>query len=220
MMRSLRDFSFSALAVAAATGAMLMAPSVASAQSSLLGHPELLTVAWYGPFGISPNDTARFVYSNLGADSVRIEWAFTNAETGELVCGNFGRPVLIGLNKGAIWDYQQTLSVDPATGKLTETRICDKQAFVTDELYFDAKRRHELVAWIFIQHASQLGMRDAVDLPAVQLFDSMVLPGCTNSPGNFPPDPCRSPTFGRTLSFIQANPTAPPTFPKSLIGKR
>lgn len=215
MMRSLRGFS--ALAVAAATSAMLMAPSVASAQSSLLSRPELLTVQWYGPFGISPNDTARFVYSNLGTDPVHVEWAFTNAETGELVCGNFGRPVLIGLNKGAIWDYQQTLSVDPATGKVTETRICDSKSEVTDELYFDSKLRHELNAWIFIQHSSPVGVKNAVDLPSVQLFDSMVMAGCTTPPSNLPPGPCRSLTFGRTLTFIQANPTAPATFPKALI---
>lgn len=198
--------------------AMLMTASGAWAQSTLLARPDLLTVVWFGPFGISPNDTARFAYSNLGDGSVRIEWAFTNAETGELVCGNFGRPVTIAMKAGAIWDYQQLLSIDPATGKASETRICDKQSEVTDELYFDATLRHELVAWIFIQHDSPAGMKNAVDLPTVQLFDSMRQAGCTSSqPGTLPPDPCRSPTFGRTMTFIQANPIAPTTFPRALL---
>jgi hypothetical protein len=217
MMRSLRRL---AILAAATASAVLMAVPTANAQSAptLLGHPELLTVAWYGPFGISPNDTARFVYSNLGADSVLIEWAFTNAETGELVCTNFGKPQQIAVKAGAIWDYQQTLSVDPTTGNVTETRICNGQGQVSDELYFDATLRHELVAWIFIQHASQAGMKNAVDLPAVQLFDSALQPGCSlPPPGTFPPNPCRSVTYGRTLTFIQANPIAPTTFPKALI---
>src|SRR5215831_16978092 len=147
MMRSLRRF---AVLAAASASAMLMVVPAANAQvtqPTLVDHPELLTVAWFGPFGISPNDTARFVYSNLGADSVLIEWAFTNAETGELVCGNFGKPQPIAMSAGAIWDYQQTLSVDPTTGRVTETRICNGQGRVTDELYFDATLRHELVAW-------------------------------------------------------------------------
>ena len=221
MMRSLRRL---AILAAATTSMVLMAVPAANAQSAqitqstLLDHPELLTVAWYGPFGISPNDTARFVYSNLGADSVLIEWAFTNAETGELVCGNFGRPQQVAMGTGAKWDYQQTLSVDPTTGKVTETRICNGQGQVTDELYFDATLRHELVAWIFIQHSNQRGVKNAVDLPAVQLFDSALQAGCTMPPpGAVSPGPCRSPTFGRTMTFIQANPIAPTTFPKALL---
>lgn len=200
-------------------GVTFLLPPTAAAQSSLLSRPALLKVYWFGPFGISSNDTARFNYTNLGADPVMIEWAFTNALTGELVCGNFGKPQKVGVGKGAIWDYQQTLSIDPATGKVTETRICDNQSQVTDELYFDATLRHDLVAWIFIQHESPRGVRNAVDLPAVQLFDSMVLPASAcRSAGNFPPDPCRSATFGRTTTFIQANPAAPTEFPRALLG--
>ena len=193
----------------ALTGAMLLAVSPASAQSSLLSRLPLVKVNWFGPFGISPNDTARFVYTNLGADTTRIEWAFTNAETGELVCGNFGKPQTVMAGMGAIWDYSQTLSVDPYTGQVTETRNCDGQREVTDELYFDAELRHELVAWIFIRHENLKGVANAVDLPTVQLYNSMVM---MNSDGQ----PMRAMSFGRTMVIIHANPTAPADYPKAL----
>ena len=115
-----------------------------TAQSSLLARPALLKVNWFGPFGITPNDTARFVYTNLGSDEVQVEWAFTNAETGELVCGNFGKPSRVAAGKGAIWEYEQTLSFG-SNGEVIETRICDAFRHVTDEVYFDGKRRHERV---------------------------------------------------------------------------
>jgi hypothetical protein len=202
----------------ALAGATFLFSSTAAAQSTLFGRPALLKVNWFGPFGLSPNDTVRFVYTNLGLDNVQIEWAFTNAETGELVCGNFGKPASVMAGKGAIWDYSQTLSVDPATGEVTETRICDNNRVVTDEVYFDSKLRHELVAWIFILHQDARGMKNAVDLPAVQLFNSMMLDPtmCPAAPGAYAP-PCRSMTFGRTLAVIQANPTAPTEFPKALL---
>jgi len=195
--------------------ATVLGPTRAAAQSSLLLVPAVLKVNWFGPFGISPNDTARFVYSNLGADTVRIEWAFTNAETGELVCGNFGKPVSIQPSHGAIWEYSQTLTVDAYTGQVTETRNCDGKAEVTDELYFDAKLRHELVAWIFIQHSDKRGLNNAVDLPTVQLYNSAMIIGPVDSNGA----PSRSMTFGRTLEVIHANPTAPTEFPRALLGQ-
>ena len=64
----------------------------------------------------------------MGSDAVRVEWAFTNAETGG--CVRYSGAILIGMNKGAIWVTSRH-SVDPATGKLAETRICDARA-VTD----------------------------------------------------------------------------------------
>jgi hypothetical protein len=182
--------------------------STVSAQSALLGRRSLLTVKWFGPFAITPNDTARFNYTNLGSQAVRIEWAFTNALTGDQVCGNFGKPTLVQAGQGAIWDYSQTIATDPATGKVVETRHCDGQDVVSDELYFDATSRHGLVAWIFISHLSEQGMRTAVDLPTVELFNSMVMRGQDG-------EPLRSMTFGRAFAVIEANPVAPAEFPRS-----
>ncbi|HYM22722.1 MAG TPA: hypothetical protein VEU08_05930 [Vicinamibacterales bacterium] len=106
---------------------------------------------------------------------LRVPVLVANAETGDLVCGNFGKPVEVKAGHGAIWEYQQTLSFD-ANGQPTETRICDGQPTVSDELYFDSKLRHELVAWIFIEHSNQRGFTNAVDLPTVQLYNSMLVP--------------------------------------------
>jgi hypothetical protein len=211
-MRQILRISALLLTLASVGATFLLSPT-AAAQSTLLGRPALLKVNWFGPFGLSPNDTVRFVYTNLGLDNVQIEWAFTNAETGELVCGNFGKPANVMAGKGAIWDYAQTLSVDPTTGKVTETRICDNTPVVTDEVYFDSTLRHELVAWIFILHQDARGLRNAVDLPTVQLFNSMVVA----RPANLPPDPEKSPTFGRTIAVIYPNPTAPTEFPRALL---
>ena len=212
MTRSWRFRAPGVVVAAACAAAMLLHPADAAAQSSLLASKTpLLKVNWFGPFGISPNDTARFVYTNLGADNVRIEWAFTNAETGELVCGNFGKPVTVKMGTGAIWEYSQTLSVDVYTGQVTETRNCDGQREVTDELYFDKQLRHELVAWIFIVHENARGMANAVDLPTVQLYNSAMIIAPTDN------QPTRSLTFGRTIEVIHANPTAPTEFPKALL---
>ena len=204
----------------AALALALTAARPAHAQVELLARPALLKVNWFGPFAITPNDTARFVYTNLGADAVRIEWAFTNAETGDLVCGNFGNPVEVKAGRGAIWEYQQTLSFD-ANGQPTETRICDGKPTVSDELYFDSKLRHELVAWIFIQHSSQRGFTNAVDLPTVQLYNSLLVPAVqVGGDATTPPDGTRSMTFGRTFEVIHANPTAPTEFPKALLPRQ
>ena len=199
-------FVFAALVSLGIVSAIALRPAVVQAQgSSLLLLPAVLKINWFGPFAITPNDTARFVYTNLGSDPVRIEWAFTNAETGDLVCGNFGKPVQVGVGMGAIWDYSQTLAID-ANGGITETRHCDGQDVLSDELYFDKTLRHELVAWIFISHSSVRGLRNAVDLPTVQLFNSMMM-----ADGN------RSSTFGRTLNVIHANPTAPTELPRFML---
>jgi len=213
MRRSVSGIS--GLAVALGLCVITLCPAPASAQGLLL--PAVQKVNWFGPFGISPNDTARFVYTNLGADTVQIQWAFTNAESGELVCGNFGKPVAVAPGQGRIWDYSQTLTVDVYTGQTIETRNCDGASETTDELYFDAKRRHELVGWIFIQHSSRRGLNNAVDLPTVEIFNSLLLPAVDEA-GR--PDPSGklvpSMTFGRTLDVIHANPTAPAELPKAL----
>jgi len=47
-----------------------------------------------------------------------------------------------------------------------------------------------------IDHETNRGLRLAVDLPTVEVFDSMD----------------RSPTFGRIVAFVQSNPNAPSDF--------
>ena len=158
-----------------------------------LVHP---TVTWFGPYAITANDTTRFNYSNLGPDAVLIEWAFTNALTGEMVCGNIGKPTMIGAGKGAIWDYSQ--HIDPVTGQ--EMPQCDGSQVVRiepGETYFDKTGRHGLLAWIFVQH-TQRGLRRAVDLPTVEVFNSMT-----------PPDGTRPAGFGEIIAVLHANPSAP-----------
>src|SRR5262249_26657315 len=133
-----------AAALAMAIGAVALHPQTLAAQSAPANR--LLKINWFGPFAISPNDTADFFYSNLGSDTVHITWAFTNSETGELVCGNIGKPVEVLPGKGAEWKYSQTLTVDASTGQTIETRNCDGQRLVTDEVYFDKDFRHNLNA--------------------------------------------------------------------------
>jgi hypothetical protein len=132
-------------------------------------------------------------------DTVRIEWAFTNALTGELVCANVGRPAVIERGKGAIWDYSQT--IDP-TG--LEVAHCDGDrvhAIEPGETYFDSFNRHGLNAWLFIEHATPSGQKLAVDLPTVEVFNSMIMS-----------DGSRSSSFGRIIAVLHANPAAPTVY--------
>src|SRR5262245_65888586 len=63
-------------------------------------------IHWFGPYAITPNDTTRFNYTNLGSDLVWINWEFSNALSGEPVCGNFGKdPTPVPPGKGATWDF-------------------------------------------------------------------------------------------------------------------
>lgn len=187
----------------AAFVALVAGAWVASGRLALIAQtsPTTLTkptIRWFGPYGITPNDTARFNYTNLGVEAVRIEWAFTGAETGELVCGNIGKPTTVAPGKGTHWDYSQT--IDPVTKQ--EVAHCDGDRvfhIAPGETYFDAQNRHGLVSWIFIEHATRRGERLAVDLPTVEVFNSMVMP-----------DGSKSMTFGRLMDVIHANPTAPP----------
>ena len=153
-------------------------------------------VKWFGPAAISPNDTFQFNYTNLGVDPVMVEWALSNAETGESVCDNFGKPSRVEPGKGIIWVYSQPIinGVEKPTcygGRLGHD-------LEEGESYFDANFRHGLLGWIFIQHLTARGERLAVDLPTIEIFNSMIMP-----------EGGRSMTFGRTLNIIHANPTAP-----------
>jgi hypothetical protein len=70
----------------------------------------------------------------------------------------------------------------------------------TGREYYDATNRHGLLAWILIQHTRR-GKRLAVDLPTVEVFNSMTMA-----------DGQESMTFGRIVQVIQANPVAPADF--------
>ena len=183
--------------------AAVVFPTLPAAQtegSALISfpRPNLVTTKWFGPFGITPNDTARFNYSNLGTDSTSILWAFTNAQTGEIVCSNIGKPTMVRPGTGVQWDYSQT--VEPNG----EVRHCDDGVgaeIEPGETYFDATNRHQLLAWLFITHLNAQAMRRAVDLPDLELFDSFK--------AKLPGGPAQGSTFGRTLAVIDANPVAP-----------
>jgi hypothetical protein len=173
-------------------------PALAQSDSILIGlsRPTLLSIKWFGPFALTPNDTVRFNYTNLGGDTVKVEWALTNALTGETVCANFGTPAEVKAGAGIIWDYSQTLELVPEPNDsgeqiYQETRNCAGETETEEpgEVYFDHTLRHGLVGWIFILHANEMAMRRAVDLPTIELFNSMVMK-----------DGTRSMTFGRTFA--------------------
>jgi len=186
------------LAVVASGSAGSGDVALAQTSPSTLVNP---IIQWFGPYAITPNDTTRFNYTNFGADAVLIEWAFSNAISGELVCGNFGKPVRVEAGKGAIWDFSQT--IDSAGNEVPHceggTRGQDSDP---GDRYFDATNRHQMVAWIFIKHTTPRGEKLAVDLPSIEIFNSMLVMG---------PDGqlMRSMAFGRTLEVLYPNPVAP-----------
>src|SRR6185503_8624575 len=100
-----------------------------------------------------------------------------------------------------------------ASGK--ETRHCGGKDIPSDEIYFDTFGRHVLVGWIIMRHADARAQKLAVDLPSIELYNSMTMScpgGGASGDATLPPDPCRSMTFGRTFAVIYANPTAPTDF--------
>jgi hypothetical protein len=161
----------------------------------------LTNINWLGPFALTKNDTVLFNYWNGGSAPVAISWQLSNAETGEAVCGDLSQITVIGAGKGTSWPYSQTIDANGV-----ETRHCGGKDVVSDEIYFDAFGRHSLVAWIIMRHADARAHKLAVDLPSIELYNSMLMP----PPADFdPPAPIRSMTFGRTFAVIYANPTAP-----------
>jgi len=185
------------------SGAVFLKSAAPAAQSTdaliTVEHAaSLTTIHWFGAFAITPHDTVRLNYANLGSDPVRISWALTNAEEDELVCGDLKRQTEVMPGHGLHWDYSQTLETN-SDGTVIETRHCGGEAIRSDELYFDLQSRHQLLAWTFVEHLNKRAMKTAVDLSTVELFNSMIMP-----------DGMRTMTFGRTFAFIGANPTAPP----------
>jgi hypothetical protein len=170
----------------------------------------LTTTVWFGPLAITPSDTARFNYTNLGTDTVRILWAFTNSLTGEVVCSNAGKPAMVMPGEGAVWDYSQT--IEPSGEEIRHCEAGVGAEIEPDEKYFDGKHRHGLLAWILITHANAAALRRAVDLPNVELFDSMRM---MDIDGRM----MESPTFGRTFAVFDANPVAPTNYqiPKTML---
>src|SRR6266542_2935069 len=79
-----RQLSMTAAVLAVVASGSAGSGDVALAQTS----PSTLVnpiIQWFGPYAITPNDTTRFNYTNFGADAVLIEWAFSNAISGELL---------------------------------------------------------------------------------------------------------------------------------------
>ena len=165
----------------------------------------LTNINWMGPFALTKNDTVLFNYWNGGSAPVRISWQLSNAETGEAVCGDLREITTVGAGKGVSWPYSQTID---ASG--LETRHCGGKDIPSDEIYFDKFGRHQLVGWIIMRHADARAHKLAVDLPSIELYNSMLVPAVQT--GDAPPDPNRSMTFGRTFAVIYANPTAPTDF--------
>ena len=204
MKRSIVRVSLLVLTLACAGGVLMAQGDILIGLSRPAAA--LSSINWLGPFALTPNDTVRFNYWNGGSDAVLIRWQLSNGETGEQVCGDLRQVTKVGPGQGAHWDYSQTLD---ANGK--ETRHCGGEDIPSDEIYFDSTRRHQLVGWIIMQHASARAQKLAVDLPTIELFDSMLVPAVQT--GEFdPPAPIRSATFGRTFAVIHANPTAPSDF--------
>lgn len=184
-----------AAAVVACAVIVFSGGSAVQAQTSpsSLSRPK---VNWFGPVAISPNDTFQFNYMNQGVDPVLIEWALSNAETGEPVCDNFGKPSRVEPGKGIVWLYSQPIIDGVERPQCYGGRLGHE--LEEGESYFDANLRHGLLGWTFIQHLTARGEKLAVDLPTLEIFNSMIMP-----------DGSRSMTFGRTLNVIHANPTAP-----------
>jgi len=161
----------------------------------------LTNINWLGPFALTKNDTVLFNYWNGGSAPVQISWQLSNAETGEAVCGDLRQITTVDANRGVSWPYSQTIDENG-----NETRHCGGKDIPSDEIYFDRFGRHGLVAWIIMRHADARAHKLAVDLPSIELYNSMTMP----APADFdPPAPIRSATFGRTFAVIYANPTAP-----------
>lgn len=191
MARVVRRSFLGSLAVAAVvlSGWTFAGDTPVTAQSA---PTPLVTIQWFGPFATTQFDTARFNYTNSGKAPVRIVWAFTNALSGEQICSNFGKPTLIEPGKGAIWDFMQRFDE-----KGNEIANCGEGPVEPEpgETYFDRQGRHQMIAWIFIQHMSQDALRQAVDLASLEIFERV-------------DDPV-SMTPGRTLQTILKNPAAP-----------
>ena len=180
-------------------------PVLAQAAVTTLSKPKIF---WFGPAAISPNDTFQFNYTNLGVDPVLIEWAFSSSTTGELVCGNFGKPTRVEPGRGAEWKYAQPI-VDGVERPYCENGDLRGGGVLEEgESYFNSDRRHGLVSWLFVQHTTARGEKLAVDLSTLELFNSMLMP-----------DGSRAATFGRTMQVIHANPTAPTDYQLKLLGK-
>jgi hypothetical protein len=113
---------------------------------------ELGKLTWYGPVGITRGQTALFNYTNFAAEGtlpVHVEWAFSDALTGELIVGNFGKPRTVAAMKGLDW----YLSGDEALAGR------------------DQKRRH-VVGWLMVTYDNKKARSQGVDLANIEVLSS------------------------------------------------
>ncbi len=115
---------------------------------------ELQALTWYGPVGLTRGQTALFHYSNFAAEGtapVQVEWAFSDAMTGELIVGNFGKPRPVAAMSGVTWDLDG------------------------DKVVLGDSMRRQLVGWLKVTHANKRSLRRAVNLSDIEVVDSATM---------------------------------------------
>lgn len=137
----------------------------------------LVKLTWYGPIALTDGETARFNYTNFGNHAVLVRWAFSHAITGVELVGNLdpkSKAALVGPMQGIKWD-------------LSGAQLREREGKMGG-MFFDQNGRAQLLGWLYVQHASQQSMKEAVDLGSVEMFDNGT---------------------GRSSLAVMANPTAP-----------
>jgi hypothetical protein len=112
--------------------------------------------SWYGPIGISANDTAIFSYSNFapaGTEPVMIEWQFSDALTGENIRGNYGDPRAVKPGEGIVWTLGGTRTDVPGADVALASR-------------------RQIVGWLSVTYADSRAKRRAVDLAGIEIVDN------------------------------------------------
>ena len=114
---------------------------------------ELMSRSWYGQIGITGDQQAVFIYSNFappGAPPVQVEWAFSDARTGEVLLGDYGKPTRVEPMTGIRWELDGAMVAPPGM-------------------------RRQLIGWLQVTHANKRALARAVDLASVQIVDAMTM---------------------------------------------